>query len=1013
MSVMKFRNRIVFCVMLCVLPFVIGTAEGAFVNQQSARIVAQNWINMSGNKFARDIGYQIKEATHLQGENYGNPGYYFITLSPQGWLIVPADDSYEAILAFGEGNLPYKEYIKAPFAKILRVNGQESLKGNKAMSTNSTKVTKPQNKRWSILLQQPNYQGAGALRSAVQEISSDVVVDKLLGDNNWQQRELFAFDANGNANANAVIPLFFNRHVTWDDDIRYPVGCLPLSTSQIMKYYGHPTTPPMFGSTPLIGVSFDAFLNNNNTLEVRETAIKGGTNPNGSYNWSLMPNNLNASVFNNLADDRPGEENIVSNPNSYEYKVREEISRLLHDLGILMRANYSYNVTTADDGITAQTLYMLNYFSATFANFSNTRIPDVLKTNLDNAYPVLFACNVSDMNGINGHTFVVDGYGHQIYGVEDDKVAYFHCNLGWGDPRFNVWVPLSSLPVGLTGNTSLDLYPDDGRYAGLTYNILSDDKGEGREVHSGRLWLANKPIQDTDVIISYSTPETVTNSKTNSKGVFGFRTFSNVTLDDVRVGSSDYVKEGSLINFIKREDFREIKESMLGHGTGNIYFGDIELDTALINGTSSGMLNNFYPMFDHPMPFTMADTASTWDFSKLSAVFVEPGAYESFTSQDWLYTLANKLDRFVRDGGTLYLTSDSVLFAKILASNAGVRLIFHDKSDFTIIGTATLARVLPAGRLRSAIGAEMVAVPFRPYGGGNSNGPLINSPGNTEMLAFSEFVVQWRGSPYPEFATFPTAVAFNHGKGKVYYTSFAIPSNLDAANPSTDPAELRRVEMSKWFMSQPLMDAEQVRAARKNGITDDNMLSRASSTLEDMKKQPPKLDLPKSQDVTIIATIGELSLSPIDYSADLRSWKASSVRPETTNASDGRAIKFLNYSKAPLERSWRASLVRPDAVVHTTKESEGRTIKFYVTSNDNTGGNWLVSVDEVRGFADSQVVNVYVVNGIEGMSESDVQSVLSAQESNVRRESAHQPGCSVGFVPLIALLFVPFVFRRK
>jgi len=53
------------------------------------------------------IGQEIEEIRHYQGEPYGNPGYYVVLLNPGGWVVVPADDAFEPILAFSSDKLTH------------------------------------------------------------------------------------------------------------------------------------------------------------------------------------------------------------------------------------------------------------------------------------------------------------------------------------------------------------------------------------------------------------------------------------------------------------------------------------------------------------------------------------------------------------------------------------------------------------------------------------------------------------------------------------------------------------------------------------------------------------------------------------------------------------------------------------------------------------------------------------------------------------------------------------------
>ena len=84
------------------LSWLFASEAGAgFVNVEQARLAAQNWLVKNvGAPMDTSLGQNIRQIKHYYGEKYGNAGYYAVFLDPQGWIIIPTDDSHEAILAF-------------------------------------------------------------------------------------------------------------------------------------------------------------------------------------------------------------------------------------------------------------------------------------------------------------------------------------------------------------------------------------------------------------------------------------------------------------------------------------------------------------------------------------------------------------------------------------------------------------------------------------------------------------------------------------------------------------------------------------------------------------------------------------------------------------------------------------------------------------------------------------------------------------------------------------------------
>ena len=83
----KLRNVVVSLVLA--LLFVGGEAAARFVSEEEARIVVQNWIEMTPTESLAIEGTEVREVMHFVGGFHGSPGYYVVLLNPSGWVIVP------------------------------------------------------------------------------------------------------------------------------------------------------------------------------------------------------------------------------------------------------------------------------------------------------------------------------------------------------------------------------------------------------------------------------------------------------------------------------------------------------------------------------------------------------------------------------------------------------------------------------------------------------------------------------------------------------------------------------------------------------------------------------------------------------------------------------------------------------------------------------------------------------------------------------------------------------------
>ncbi|MDR2529283.1 MAG: hypothetical protein LBD04_09770 [Synergistaceae bacterium] len=99
------------------------------------------------------------------------------------------------------------------------------------------------------------------------------------------------------------------------------------------------------------------------------------------------------------------------------------------------------------------------------------------------------------------------------------------------------------------------------------------------------------------------------------------------------------------------------------------------------------------------------------------------------------------------DGGTIYITADSSLFAQSLASAAGVGLQFFSIAQVPVYyGHAGLNKILLRGALRENVGVDELTIPFMPYEDGD---PVFKSVGSATPLAAAEIALNNGSFPIP------------------------------------------------------------------------------------------------------------------------------------------------------------------------------------------------------------------------------------------------------------------------
>lgn len=186
---------------------------------------------------------------------------------------------------------------------------------------------------------------------------------------------------------------YYNIYTPGTGSTKTPVGCVATAMAQIMKYWDAPTT------------GTGSYSYNHNTYGV-QSADFGAT----SYQWGLMPNTLT---------------------NASPQASKNAVSLLGYHCAVAVRMDFdpsgsgSQVLAWSNNSRCAENAFKNNFGYKTSINgvyredYSDAQWDALLKTELDNARPVLYA----GYGAVGGHAFVFDGY---------DDNDMFHINWGWG-----------------------------------------------------------------------------------------------------------------------------------------------------------------------------------------------------------------------------------------------------------------------------------------------------------------------------------------------------------------------------------------------------------------------------------------------------------------------------------------------------------------------------------------------------------------------------------------------------
>lgn len=441
----RVRNALFILTVLCSILLGAKQLWAAPTSAIQAEKVVRGWLRVDAEPMGTRLGGNVQRVdTFVDGT--AQPLYYVVYLEPQGFVILPADDQIEPIIAFarqGEYDPSLDNPLGAlvnsdlggrvPAARQLTAKRKKGMVGKTlghveaALQTGADKAQS----RWRNMRdfgEVSDIQGAddGPLISQFVNISDVRVAPLLLSE--WDQGDV------GGAHC-------YNYYTPEN----YVCGCVATAMAQLMRYHEY----------PLIGIGRHNFLI---TVDGQTHAAKtlGGNGAGGPYLWSLME--------------------LIPAAGVTEIQ-RQAIGTLCFDAGISVNMDYSAGGSGASGFTPADRLKDLFLYSNVVKGYNNEDdigqgLTEMVNPNLDAKHPVLFS-----IYGTGGHEIVCDGYGYQ--GIS----MYHHLNMGWGGAR-DLWYHLPNI----------DSYDT---VAICLYNIFVNGSGE---IISGRVIdMAQEPIAGVEI----------------------------------------------------------------------------------------------------------------------------------------------------------------------------------------------------------------------------------------------------------------------------------------------------------------------------------------------------------------------------------------------------------------------------------------------------------------------------------------------------------------------------------
>lgn len=434
-------------------------AQAAPVTPGRARKAVSNWIiSQQQRPLGARLSAEVRGVRTFRDEQ-GEALYYVVMLKPEGYVITPADDLVEPILAFSpEGDFDAVE--QNPFYALANRDIGGRVRRARARHAGAENAVyddeKPANDKWKRLTADGPVQVDGM--SSI----SDVRVPPLV-QSKWNQSNV----------GSAACYNYYTPPNAAGSTENYPCGCVATGMAQVMRYWQHPTAG--------IGTAtFTIYICGSPTTR----STRGGDGSGGPYDWANMP--------------------LVPS-SSATTAQRQAIGALCADSGVAVNMDYCSSGSGITDLTKVVTAFKntFGYANIKLAYGGGAQLPSSTRNKAINASlcagsPTMLAI----VGGIYGHYIVCDGFGY------NSGTLYHHVNMGWGG-AYDAWYALPNI----------DSSPPWDTIVGVLYNIFTSITGE---IISGRvLDTGGSPLEGV-TLTAVSGGSTFT-GVTDSRGIYAIK----------------------------------------------------------------------------------------------------------------------------------------------------------------------------------------------------------------------------------------------------------------------------------------------------------------------------------------------------------------------------------------------------------------------------------------------------------------------------------------------------------
>jgi hypothetical protein len=497
------RGLAILCLACWLLPSAV-IAKPTTADQ--AQRLVQHWLARDGKPLGAVLGQAVSTVQAFPDEPK-RTDYYVVYLAPGGFVIVPADDLVEPIIAFvADGR--YNPSPDNPLGALVSRDVPQRVARARNMTAQARTQGvpfRPQGAQKQAWEKWQSLASATAISSPITAgllSISDPRVDPLV-DSRWSQTTV------DDSPTGLACYNYYTPPNSAGSASNYPCGCPATAMAQLMRYFSFPIGPV---GTPSFSIKVDGVE--------RQESLRGGDGAGGAYLWgnmALVPYSCTPDI------------------------QRQAIGALTHDVGAAINTAYTDEGSEANtDDIAKALVNTFQYTNAIVSEVPNdSTIPlasliPMINPNLDASLPVLLG--VDKTGAKSGHVVVADGYGYNI------STLYHHLNMGWR----GLWDAWYNLPI-------IDITPPENYnlVSECVYNVYTSGTGE---IISGRVATADKsPLSGATVSATRSGGGTCSTS-TNARGIYALPQLPSASTYTMRVTRSGYnfasrvVKTGTSTN---------------------------------------------------------------------------------------------------------------------------------------------------------------------------------------------------------------------------------------------------------------------------------------------------------------------------------------------------------------------------------------------------------------------------------------------------------------------------------